>query len=122
MFWRRATGHGAFAGLVGGTAAAAVTHGLTLAEGKGGWIAATHTFPSSMAQNFWIAIFAWSACFLVTIAVSVATAPQAESDLRGLVYGLTDVPSEAGVAWYRRPMPLALVSAGACLLLNVWFW
>ena len=27
-----------------------------------------HEFPSTMAQNFWIAIFAWTTCFLVTIA------------------------------------------------------
>ena len=36
MFWKRATGHGAFVGLLSGTAAAALTHGLTVAEGKGG--------------------------------------------------------------------------------------
>ena len=33
MFWKRATGHGAFSGLLAGTAAAAVHHGLTLPEG-----------------------------------------------------------------------------------------
>ena len=38
MFWRRATGHGAFTGLLAGTGAAALTHGLTVAEGKGGWL------------------------------------------------------------------------------------
>ena len=66
MFWKRATGHGAFSGLLAGTGAAALTHGLTMAEGKGGWIANVHEFPSTMAQNFWIAIFAWTACFVVT--------------------------------------------------------
>src|SRR5579862_2788197 len=76
MFWKRATGHGAFAGLLAGTAAAALTHGLTVAEGKGGWIFALHQFPSTMAQNFWMAIFAWSVCFVVTIVVSLATAPK----------------------------------------------
>ena len=47
MFWKRATGHGAFSGLLSGTAAAALTHGLTVAEGKGGWICAicTHSLP-----------------------------------------------------------------------------
>ena len=39
MFWKRATGHGAFSGLLSGTVAAALTHGLTVAEGKGGWLA-----------------------------------------------------------------------------------
>ena len=33
MFWKRATGHGAFTGLVAGTAAAALHHGLTLPAG-----------------------------------------------------------------------------------------
>ena len=49
MFWKRATGHGAFFGLLSGTCAAALTHGLTLAEGKGGWLATLHEFPSSMS-------------------------------------------------------------------------
>src|SRR5271156_2908745 len=49
MFWKRSTGHGAFTGLLAGTAAAAATHGLTIAEGKGGWIATLHQFPSTMA-------------------------------------------------------------------------
>src|SRR5262249_16931324 len=46
MFWKRATGHGAFFGLLAGTGGAALTHGLTVAEGKGGWIATWQTFPS----------------------------------------------------------------------------
>lgn len=121
MFWKRATGHGAFLGLLSGTTAAALTHGLTVAEGKGGWIASLHDFPSQMAQNFWIAIFAWTTCFLVTIAVSLATAAPPESQLRGLVYGLTDLPSEEGVSWYLRPAPLAIVVAVALVFLNLIF-
>jgi SSS family solute:Na+ symporter len=121
MFWKRATGHGAFCGLLGGTGAAALTHGLTMAEGKGGWIAALHTFPSVMAQNFWIAIFAWTSCFLITIAVSAATRPRPQNELSGLVYGLTKIPHEAGVSWYRRPAPVAAVVALLLLLLNLWF-
>ena len=33
MFWRRTTGHGAFWGLLSGTVAAMVHHGLTLPAG-----------------------------------------------------------------------------------------
>ncbi len=121
MFWKRATGHGAFFGLLSGTAAAALTHGMTDAEDKSGWIAHIHTFPSQMAQNFWIAIFAWSTCFLVTILVSVATTPHPESKLRGLVYGLTEFPSEEGVPWYKRPVPLALVVVVTLVFLNLLF-
>jgi SSS family solute:Na+ symporter len=121
MFWKRSTGHGAFFGLLSGTGAAAATYGLTRAEGKGGWIANLHSFPSTMAQNFWIAIFAWSTCFVITIAVSLATNPRPESELRGLVYGLSDVPRETGISWYQRPVPLALVVSAALVVLNVLF-
>jgi SSS family solute:Na+ symporter len=121
MFWKRATGHGAFLGLLSGTMAAALTHGLTVAEGKGGWLANLHAFPSQMAQNFWIAIAAWTTCFVITILVSLATAAPPESRLGGLVYGLTDVPHEEGVSWYRRPVPLAIVVAVALVFLNLLF-
>src|SRR5437762_3490501 len=68
MFWRRATGHGSFFGLLAGTAAAAAHHGLSLPKGaevgiKGGWLQVVHRYPSEMAQNFWTAIWAFSACF-----------------------------------------------------------
>src|SRR2546426_906998 len=64
MFWRRATGHGAFSGLLAGTAAAALHHGLTLPVGaapgiKGAWLGAVlHRYPSEMAQDFWTAVWA----------------------------------------------------------------
>jgi solute:Na+ symporter, SSS family len=123
MFWVRATGHGAFSGLLAGTAAAATTHGLTLAENKGGWLGSVvHTFPSTMAQNFWIAIFAWSACFLVTILVSLASQPKPASDLHNLVYGLTDIPHDAHLPWYKRPAPLAIIVIVALIVLNLIFW
>src|SRR5207302_1577616 len=35
MFWKRTTGHGAFTGLLSGTCAAALHHGLTLPAGAG---------------------------------------------------------------------------------------
>ena len=121
MFWKRTTANGAFYGLLSGTGAAALVHGLTVAEGKGGWIETVHTFPSTMAQNFWIAIFAWSTCFLMTILVSFVTKPRLESELHGLVYGLTKIPHDASVVWYKRPIPLAGIVVGVLILLNVWF-
>ncbi len=121
MFWKRTTGHGAFAGLASGTAMAGVALGFTEAEGKGGWFGALYHFPSSMAQNFWIAMIAFTTCFLVTVAVSLATRPKPHSDLVGLVYGLTDVPRDPNVPWYKRPVTLALIVAVALVILNVAF-
>ncbi len=121
MFWKRSTGDGAFVGLLSGTVAAAFTHGLTIAEGKGGWLGSVHTFPSTMAQNFWIAIMAWTTCFLVTILVSLATRPRPERELEGLVYGLTKLKHEEGVSWYLRPGPVAIAVGVLVLILNIWF-
>jgi len=126
MFWKRSTGHGAFTGLLAGTAAAAVHHGLTLPRGdvagiKGGWIAVIHNFPSEMAQNFWTAIWAFIVCFLVTIAVSLLTKPLNEKDLVGLVYSLTEKPHEEHLLWYKRPAYLGGFVLVLALVLNIVF-
>ena len=128
MFWKRTTGDGAFWGLVSGTAAAALHHGLTLPVGstpgiKGAWLGAVlKSYPSEMAQNFWTAIWAWTACFVLTIVISLFTRPREESELRGLVYSLTERPSDAGLAWYQRPVTLGVVVLAMTLVLNIIFF
>jgi len=129
MFWRRATGHGAFFGLLLGTLSAAIFQGCTLPVGetagilKGGWISVQHTFASSMAQNFWMAICAFSGCFLGTLLISLATAPnKSDTELRGLVYSLTDKPRDDHGAWYTRPAALGVMVLLATVALNLIFW
>jgi SSS family solute:Na+ symporter len=129
MFWRRATGHGAFFGLLTGTAAAAIHHGLTLPRGgvpglKGAFLGTTlHVYPSEMAQNFWTAILAWTTCFIATIAISLLTARnKSDDELRGLVYSLTPRLTDHELAWYRRPAVLGIVALGLTLVLNIIFW
>jgi SSS family solute:Na+ symporter len=53
--------------------------------------------------------------------VSLATTPRPEAELRGLVYGLTELKSDEGVSWYRRPVPIAIVIGVLALFLNIWF-
>ena len=129
MFWRRTTGHGAFFGLVIGTAAAALHHGLSLpanaAPGlKGGFFGAVfNVYPSEMAQNFWTAIVAWTACFVATIAISLVTRrKKTDAELTGLVYALTPRPSDALLPWYKRPAVLGVIVLGFTLVLNIIFW
>jgi solute:Na+ symporter, SSS family len=127
MFWKRSTGHGAFWGLVSGTAAAAIHHGMTLPVGasswiKGGWFGNFYTYPSEMAQNFWTAIFAWTVCFVVTIAISLVTKPRPENELVGLVYSLTEKPKDDGGAWYAQPLTLGIIVLVLTAGLNLLFW
>ncbi len=127
MFWKRATGHGAFTGLLAGTLAAAVHHGLSLPTGaavgvKGGYLGVVTTYPSELAQTFWTAIAAWLTCFGVTIAMSLATRPRPPEELRGLVYGLTSKPTDDVKRWYERPATLALFVLSGAVVLNVIFF
>jgi SSS family solute:Na+ symporter len=121
MFWKRSTGHGAFAGLVSGTTAAGLTWGLTVAEGKGGVLGVVHTFPSAMAQSFWVAIVAFSVCFVVTTVVSLMSRPKPEAELEGLVYGLTKIPHDPNAKWHEQPITLAVLVAIVLIILNIWF-
>ena len=129
MFWRRATGHGAFFGLLIGTAAAAIHHGLVLSQGavpglKGGFLGTVlHTYPSEMAQNFWTAIFAWTSCFVATIAISLLTAgKKSDDELKGLVYSLTPRLTDRDIPWHKRPATLAVGVLGLTAVLNIIFW
>jgi SSS family solute:Na+ symporter len=129
MFSRRTTGHGAFYGLLGGTAAALVHHGLTIPRGattllKGGWLGGpVHVYASEMAQNFWTAIFAWSTCFALTIAISYATKrTKTDEDLKGLVYWVTPKARDDELPWWKRPLYLAVIVLGLTAVLNVIFF
>jgi SSS family solute:Na+ symporter len=127
MFWKRTTGHGAFWGLISGTGAALIHHGLTLpadatAAGiHGGWIHVVHTYPSDMAQNFWTAIFAFTVNMIVTVVVSLMTEPRPEPELVGLVYSLTPKPVETDLDWWQKPSTLAFAVIGMLVILNLVF-
>jgi SSS family solute:Na+ symporter len=126
MFWKRTTGHAAFTGLISGTFAALIHHGLTLPADAtpgihGGWIAVLHHYPSDMAQNFWTAIFAFSVNLIVTIAISLVTTPRPEPELVGLVYSLTPKPVEAHLSWYQKPATLGIAVLAILIVLNLVF-
>jgi solute:Na+ symporter, SSS family len=128
MFWKRATGHGAFFGLLGGMGAAAVFHGLAIPNGatsgiKGGWIAPHFHFNNSMGQNFYMALVAWITCFVLTILISAATRQnKTEEELKGLVYSLTPKIQSGHEPWYKQPAILGIVILLATIVLNVIFW
>jgi SSS family solute:Na+ symporter len=127
MFWKRTTGHGAFIGLLSGTIAAAIHHGISLAAGavpgvKGGYFGAHIIYRSELGQTFWTAIAAWVTCFVITIVVSLATTPRPDDELRGLVYSLTPKQDDGAQIWYERPAVLAGIVLAIALVLNIIFF
>ncbi len=74
-----------------------------------------------MAQNFWVATFAWVVCAVITVVVSLATTPKRDSELVGLVYSVT--PHQAEEAeWYCRPAVIAVIAGVICIGLNFLFF
>jgi SSS family solute:Na+ symporter len=139
MFWKRTTSTGAFLGLLGGTATSALFHSLTSASGnalgiKGGYLWSLMgtqladvpdrlIFPSDMAQNFWLASFAFTVCFVLTLVISLATRrTKTDEELKGLVYSLTPKVKDDEAAWYLRPAVLGVVLLAGCVILNIIFW
>lgn len=126
MFWKRATGHGAFLGLITGTGMAVLHHGISLPIEAlpglhGGWIHVLIRYPSDMAQNFYGAIWAFSANLIVTVVVSLMTKPKPEAELVGLVHSLTPKPETSHLVWWKRPEALAVGILLGAIALNIFF-
>ncbi len=75
-----------------------------------------------MAENMFRALWSWLICAVVTLLVSLVTKPKPESELVGLVYGCTDIPSEGHLPLYQRPIFWAGVVALAFVIVQIIFW
>ncbi len=122
MFSKRITSAGAFWGLVVGM----LTSFFLFIALKFEWLPAKFlTFSdvvSDMSANLWRAWWAWLVTFLATIAISAVTRPKPESELVGLVKGLTPALTRDDVVWFRRPMFWAVVSLLVLIALNIYFF
>jgi SSS family solute:Na+ symporter len=112
----------------GGTLTSMIFHGCTIAAAnspgiKAAWISQVQTFPSEMAQNFWLASFAFSSCLILTIVISLATSrSKSDEELKGLVNSLTEKIREPYQAWYATPAFFGTFLLLACFVLNIYFW
>ncbi len=135
MFWRRTTGTGAFYGLFGGIGASALFHAMTtvrdnlgpnheaLNKMKGGYLGVHAVFPSEMAQNFWLATFAFLVCLTLTLVISLATErTKSDEELKGLVYSLTPREVDPNQPVWQRPAVMGLALLAGCVILNWIFW
>jgi len=135
MFWTGTTGTGAFLGLLGGIGTSAVFHALTTTTGnvdaakqvisgmKGGYLAVLEKFPSDMAQNFWLAAFAFTACLVLTFAISLTPRrTKSDADLKDLVYSLTPKIASHHLTVYQPPAVPGSALLIVCVILNYIFW
>ena len=79
--------------------------------------------PSSMAQNFWLASFAFGVCFILTALISLATPrTKTNEELKGLVYSLTPKIKDDEQHFLLRPAVLGTILLVCCVILNIIFW
>jgi SSS family solute:Na+ symporter len=76
-----------------------------------------------MAQNFWLASFAFTACFILTLGISLATKrTKTNEELKGLVYSMTPKIRDHEQAFLLRPAVLGSILLIGCVILNIIFW
>jgi len=122
MLWKRATPAGGFWGLLSGTVVSIAMWLWVYLNPNALQYVALSPHAKPMAENMYRGLWSWIVCVAVTVAVSLVTTPKPESELEGLVYGCTSVPSEQHEALWRRPIFWAGIVGAVFLALNVIFW
>jgi SSS family solute:Na+ symporter len=122
MLWKRATGPGGFWGLLCGTVSSIGMWLWVKVDPSALRYVAMSVNAKDMAENMYRALWSWIICVTVTVVVSLMTRPDPTRSLAGLVYGETNIPSNAAVPIYKRPLFWAGVVAVVFVILNIIFW
>ncbi|MDR3750055.1 MAG: Na+/galactose cotransporter [Terracidiphilus sp.] len=122
MFWKRATRIAGFLGLL---------LGIVFSVGMFVWV---HLNPANlryvalsdaakpMAENVFRALWACLFTALVIFLVSMVTKPRPAAELEGLVYGVTPLPKEDPVPFYKNEYTWAILVVIIFVALNIIFW
>jgi solute:Na+ symporter, SSS family len=122
MLWKRATGAGGFWGLLAGTGSSIAMFFAVKVNPRFLAVIALSDQAKPLAEDMYRAL--WSCLFgvIVTVAVSLATKPEPQVQLSGLVMGFTQIPKEARAAIFAKPVFWGAVSIGVLLLIQWIFW
>jgi SSS family solute:Na+ symporter len=122
MLWKRATPAGGFWGLLAGTGSSVGMWAWVKVDPSALRYVALSPYARDMAENMYRALWSCLVCALVTVAVSLVTKPKSDAELQGLVYGVTDIPTESYVSTLHRPWFWAVVVGSIFVVLNIIFW
>jgi SSS family solute:Na+ symporter len=122
MLWPRATKAGGFWGLLAGTLSSIGMWTWAKVDPSALRYVALSPRASDMAANMYRALWSWIVCVLVTVVVSLLTKPQPLEELKGLVYGATEIPKEDQVSIFHRPVFWAVIVAMVFVILQIIFW
>jgi SSS family solute:Na+ symporter len=122
MLWKRTTSSGGFWGLLAGTLSSVGMWAWVKLDPSALRYVALSPYARDMAENMYRALWSWIVCVVVTVVVSLLTKPKPDSELAGLVYGVTNIPHEGNVPLYQRPGFWAVMVAIVFVIINIIFW
>ena len=122
MLWKRTTGPAGFWGLLCGTLCSIGMWAWVKVDPSALRYVALSPHAKGLAQDYFQALWSCLVCVLITVGVSLATKPMPDSELTGLVYGLTKVPEVGHVPLHQKPLFWAAVVSVAFVALNLIFW
>jgi len=122
MLWKRATPAGGFWGLLAGTGSSVGMWAWVKVDPTALRYVALSPYARDMAENMYRALWSCLTCALVTVVISLLTKPKSDEELKGLVYGATEIPSESYVTLLHRPWFWAVVVGAAFVIVNIIFW
>ena len=122
MLWKRASPAGGFWGLLAGTASSVAMWAWVKMDPSALRYIALSPDARDMAENMYRALWSCIICALVTVVVSLLTRPKPEAELKGLVYGATEIPPESYVTVLHRPWFWATVVGVVFIALQIAYW
>jgi SSS family solute:Na+ symporter len=122
MFWKRATPAGGFWGLLAGTLSSIGMWAWVKMDPAALSYIALSPNAKSMAENMYRGLWSWVICVVVTVTVSLMSRPKPAGELAGLVYGMSALPGEGDLPFYKRPVFWAIVVGSVFVILNIIFW
>ncbi len=122
MLWKRASPAGGFWGLASGTVSSIGMWAWVKLDPTALRYVAMSPHAKDMAENMFRALWSFLVCVIVTVIVSYLTEPMPEAQLKNLVYGCTEIPSEGHLPIYQRPAFWACVVGAVFIALNIIFW
>ncbi|MFY9646506.1 MAG: sodium:solute symporter family protein [Terriglobales bacterium] len=122
MLWKRATSAGGFWGLLCGTLSSIGMWTWVKIDPSALRYVALSPHAQGLAQDMFQALWSFVVCVVVTVVVSLATKPVPDSQLSGLVYGLTEIPSAGELPLFQKPLFWAAVVTVVFIALNIIFW
>jgi SSS family solute:Na+ symporter len=112
MLWKRATKAAGFWGLLAGiSTAVGLFFTMRVRPSSIAWFC-FYAGAKPLAQQMWQALWAFAVVVVVSAGVTLATQPRPEAELRGLVMGLTELPTEGDLPITKRP----IFWAGVCFV------